>query len=131
MTVLVSGGEAVRLALLAALRADPALAGIGTEGGGEELPSLRVEAGQVTDWSTKDAVGREVRTAVTLRVSVGQAERLPGLVAVAEAAGCALGGALNGWRVASAVLLRSASFAPDPRTRAALVEHRVRVLRQP
>ncbi len=123
-----NAGEAVRQALLGALRADARLAGIGTEGGGEQLPSLRVDPPQVTDWGTKDARGREVRTSIGLRVADGQAARLPDLVAAAEAAGERLGGTLNGWRVASAVLLRSASFAPDPRTRAALIEHRVRIL---
>lgn len=123
-----SAGDAVRQALLAALRADPRLAGIGTEGGGEQLPSLRVDPPQVTDWSTKDARGREVRIGIALRVADGQAARLPELAAAAEAAGEALGGTVSGWRIASAVLLRSASFAPDPRTRAALIEHRVRVL---
>ena len=131
-----SAGEVVRAALLAALRADPRFAGIGTDGGAGEvadrqLPSLRVDAPQVADWSTKDAAGREVRTAVALRVAAGQADRLPALVAAAEGAGVALGGDLDGWRVASAVLLRSASFSPDARVRAALVEHRVRVLQAP
>lgn len=129
MSAPVPAGEAVRQALLAALRAEPRLAGIGTEaGGGEQLPSLRVDPPQVTDWSTKDARGREVRTSIALRVADGQAARLPDLIAVAEAAGEALHGAIDGWRIASAVLLRSTSFAPDPRTRAALVEHRTRIL---
>lgn len=133
MSALVSGGEAVRRALLVAIRADPLLAGLGMgEGGGDELPSVRVDPPQATDWGTKDARGREVRTSVALRVAAGQAERLPTLVAAVEAAGEGLRGDLDngaaGWRVASAVLLRSASFAPDVRTRAALVEHRMRVI---
>lgn len=129
MTSPVSGGAAVAQALLAVLRADRLLAGIGTDaGGGEQLPSLRVEAPQVTDWSTKDAAGREVRTSIALRVASGQGDRLPGLIAAAEAAGEGLSGTLSGWQVASAVLLRSASFAPEPRIRAALIEHRVRIL---
>lgn len=125
-----SGADAVRQALLDALRADPLLGPIGTDaGGGEQLPALRVDPPQATDWSTKDAVGRELRTSVALRVATGQAERLPDLVAAVEAAGEGLRGSIGGWRIASAVLLRSASFAPDARTRAALVEHRVRILK--
>lgn len=125
-----NGAEVVRRALIAALRADPLLAAIGTDaGGGEQLPSLRVDPPTAVDWSTKDATGREVRVTTALRVAAGQADRLPDLVAAVEAAGEALGGTLDGWRVASAVLLRSASFAPDSRTRAALVEHRIRILK--
>ena len=51
------------IALLAALRADPRLAAVGIDGG-EQFPALRVDPPAATDWSTKDAAGREVRTVV-------------------------------------------------------------------
>ena len=129
-----TAGEAVRRALVVALRASPAM--VAVEGLLSEptaappmtaLPSATVEDPQVGDWSTKDAIGRELRTAVTLRVAKGQAARLDAMVAAVEAAGAALSGDIGGWRVASAVLLRSRSG--DAGTmRTALVEHRVRVL---
>jgi hypothetical protein len=128
---MIDAGEAVRSALLKGLRARRELAGVeGRDGGLESsaLPRATVEPVEVTDWSAKGATGREVRTAVSLRVSKGQAMRLPMLSAAVAAAGEALGGELDGWQVASAVLLRVRTMDRADGTRIARVEHRIRVM---
>ncbi len=93
-------GEAVRSALLKALRARRELSGVeGRDGSAESraLPRLVIEPVELIDWSTKTATGREVRTAVTLRVAAGQALRLPMLSDAVARAGEGLGGDLGGW----------------------------------
>lgn len=129
---MVDAGEAVRTALLKQLRARRELGGVEGRDGGLEtsaLPRLAVEPPEVTDWSAKGMRGREVRTAVSLRVAKGQALRLPMLGDAVAAAGEALGGDLGGgWHVASAVLLRVRTADRADGTRVARVEHRVRVM---
>lgn len=126
-----SATEAVRAAMLAAMLARPEFAnvdGLRRDTSANALPQASVEAGTAGDWSTKDATGREIRAVVTIRVARGQAMRLPMMVAAAESVGSALSGNLGGWHVGSAVLVRSrSSDAPDG-TKAATVEHRIRVL---
>ncbi len=92
------------------------------------LPQVTVDDPQASDWGTKSDRGRELRTAISIRVAQGQRPRLAAMVAGAESAGEALAGDIGGWRVASAVLVRSRSFDASDGTRAALVEHRIRVL---
>ena len=126
-----SAGAAVRAALEAALRAEPGLAGVGVHGSAQpsgELP--RVELGEpgITDWSAKDWSGREVRTAVTVRVAAGQAARLGALVGAVEQVGLALGGTRDGWRVVGAALIRTRVLGEGAKGSAVLVEHRVRVV---
>lgn len=124
-----TAGAAIGAALEAALRAEPALAGVGVHRGAQPSAALpRVELGEpgVTDWGAKDWAGREVRTAVTVRAAAGQAGRLGALVGAVERAGCGLGGASGGWRVASAVLVRTRSLSEGAKGTAVLVEHRVR-----
>lgn len=126
-----SAGETVRAAIVAGLLARAEFTGIDglrRDTAANALPQARVDAGISGDWSTKDAVGREVRTVVTIRVARGQTMRLPMMVAAAEAVGSALSGDLGGWQVGSAVLARSRSFDAPDGTRAATVEHRVRVM---
>ena len=126
-----TAAESVRLALVAALGAQAAFAGVdglAHATGPTTLPQARVDDPQSSDWGAKGASGRELRTAISMRVARGQVMRLPAMIAAAEAAGEALSGDLGGWRVASAVLVRSRSFDASDGTRAALVEHRVRVL---
>lgn len=129
-----TASEAVRRALIAVLRSSAALAGAEglivaptATGPASALPSAIVDDPQTSDWGTKDRRGRELRTAVTLRVAKGQATRLDAMIAAVEAAGEALSGDVGGWSVASAVLLRSRSGDVGA-TRTALIEHRVRVL---
>ena len=126
-----SAGEMVRGALIAGLLARGEFSGIDglrRDTAANALPQASVEAGTAGDWSTKDAMGREVRAVVTIRVARGQAMRLPMMVAAAESVGTALSGDLGGWHVGSAVLVRSRSFDAADGTKAATVEHRVRVL---
>ncbi|UVO52970.1 hypothetical protein [Sphingomonas sp. SUN039] len=126
-----TAGEAVRAAVVAGMLARAEFTGIDglrRETAANALPQARVEAGVSGDWSTKDAVGREVRAVATIRVARGQAMRLPMMVAAAENVGTALSGDLGGWQVGSAVLVRSRSFDAPDGTKAATVEHRVRVL---
>ena len=126
-----TAAESVRMALVSALGAQAAF--VGVEGlqrttGRASLPQVTIDDPQSSDWGTKSARGREVRTAISMRVARGQAMRLPAMIAAAESVGEAMAGDLGGWRVASAVLLRSRSFDASDGTRPALVEHRVRVL---
>lgn len=124
-------GEAVRSALLKGLRARRELAGVEGRDGGLEtsaLPRVTVEPVEVLDWSAKGTIGRDVRTAVSLRVAKGQAMRLPVMAGAVAAAGEALGGDLEGWHVASAVLLRVRNVDRADGTRVSRVEHRVRVM---
>lgn len=126
-----SAAEAVRTALATALKGRAEFSGV--EGLRRDtapgaLPQARVEADVAADWSTKDRDGRELRTAVTIRVARGQAMRLPMMVAAAEAVGTALSGTIDGWSVGSAVLIRARSVDAPDGTRIATVEHRVRVL---
>lgn len=126
-----SASAGVRDALIAALRRRAELAGVeGLRGetGAIALPQASIDTSGSTDWGTKSARGREFRTMVSLRVSRRQEMRLPSMIAGVEAAGEGLAGDVGGWCVASAVLLRSRSFAAADGTRMATIEHRVRVL---
>jgi hypothetical protein len=124
-------GAAVHAAMIAALMARRELNDIdGRDGasGSAVLPRIVIEPGPITDWSTKDVRGREVRTIVSVRVAKGQMLRLPSLSAAIETAGTAIGGDIGGWSVGSAILLRTRVSDASDGTRTAIVEHRVRVL---
>ena len=126
-----SAGETVRAAIVAGLLARAEFAGIDglrRDTAANALPQARVETATSGDWSTKDTPGREVRVVVTIRVARGQSMRLPMMIAAAEAVGTALWGDLGGWHVGSAVMARSRSFDAPDGTKAATVEHRVRIL---
>lgn len=125
-----SAGEAVRAALVARLGAEEDLVGVAVaeaELASGVLPRIEVAEPQGVDWSAKDFRGRELRTAVTVRVAAGQRGRLGALGAAVERVGEALDGNVGGWRVASAVFLRARSVASRS-DRAVLVEHRMRVV---
>jgi hypothetical protein len=126
-----SADEVVRDALIAALAAEPAFAGVaglGLEPTAGSLPQVDVPWPLVSDWGTKSETGRELRTRVTLRVAKGQRARMPMMVAAAEAAGVSLGGIIDGWSVGSAVLMRTQISDARDGVRVARIEHRVRVL---
>ncbi len=93
-------------------------------------PYLLVDDPVLTDWSTKDQDGREVRIAV-LAKDAGQARaRARELADLVEAAIAAMPPALGGgWQVASCVLVRSRLVAEGETNVTAIVEHRVRMLR--
>ena len=124
-------GSAVVAGLIAAIGAAAELAEVPLYTGEAPAGVLpRVEVGEPIggDWSAKDWRGRELRTLVTLRLAVGQAGRLGAMRAAAEAAGEGIAGELGGWRVASAVLLRSRTIEERGGVMAVLIEHRVRVM---
>lgn len=133
-----SAGDAVHAALVARLRAEPGLAGIAVieaDPGPGVLPRIEVAQPQEIDWSAKGFRGRELRTAVTVRVAAGQRGRLGPLSEAVERVGEALDGDIGGWRVAGAVFLRarsvvdaSTSLRTGKNGAAVLVEHRVRVV---
>jgi hypothetical protein len=127
----VNAAEAVRDAMIGALQAEAVfdgVAGLGVEPGAGSLPQVEVSWPLVSDWGTKTETGRELRTFVTLRVAKGQRGRLPGLVEAAERVGASMGGAIDAWRVASAVFVRTRFAESADGNRSAQVEHRVRVL---
>lgn len=123
-------GQTVRGALINALRARPALTGVALfdeAPAANVLPRIEVTEPQGVDWSAKDFRGRELRTAVTIRVSAGQRGRIAALTGAVEQAGESLAGDIGGWRVAGAIFLRTRGVA-ERGGYAALVEHRVRVI---
>lgn len=123
--------SAVREALAAALAAAPALEAtpIRPPGAIEGLlPRIEVLEPVAADWSAKDWRGRELRTATVLRVAEGQAGRLGSLREAIEKAGEDIGGEIaGGWRIASAIFLRSRTIEESGGVRSALIEHRIRV----
>lgn len=124
---------AVQAAAVAALEAHPALsvALTGVFDGVPErqaFPYAAVADGLVSDWSTKTAIGREVRLAVTVWDDGEEATRLHQLMGQAEEAIAAIARDLPGWRVASSVFTRSLVARDPAGPWAGLVEHRVRVL---
>lgn len=128
------GGEigaaaAVRASVLARLRGVGGVNGV-WEGAGVSATVPFVLLGDVvaSDWSTKDRAGRELRVAVTVRDRGDSPARAGTLAAAVEAAVAGLPRALDGWRVASVVLIRSSVVASGKGAWAALVDHRVRVL---
>jgi len=123
-------GEAVQRAVVAAL----------TEAGGAPVfdgaparaafPYLTVGEIGTIDWSAQGADGREVRIAVTAWDEAGQAARLHGAMAAAEAAIGGIAGEIEGgWRVASVMLVRSRMVRDPVRPWAGMVDFRVRVAR--
>ncbi|SEL13620.1 Protein of unknown function [Sphingomonas palmae] len=125
----VSAAAAVRAGVLARLRGVGGVNGV-WEGAGVSAAAPFVLLGDVvaSDWSTKDAAGRELRVAVTVRDRGDSPVRAGELAAAVEAAVAGLPRALDGWRVASVVLLRSSVVASGKGAWAAMVNHRVRVL---
>ena len=128
-----SAEAAVCAGIVEALRGDAVLGE--TLNGVFEGPSARASApwaeigdALASDWGTKDWRGREVRVAVMLRDLAERPARLGMLVEAAGAAIAAMPAALDGWRVASAGLLRSRVAGEGPGRWLAVVEYRVRVL---
>ncbi|MBA3878928.1 MAG: hypothetical protein C0500_04345 [Sphingobium sp.] len=80
------------------------------------------------DWSTKDAEGRELRSLIQLRDRAETAVRLQGLACDADAAIRGMAPALDGWQIASVVLVRNRIVRSGVGQWTALIEHRVRVL---
>ena len=128
-----SGAEAVvQAAVLAALRGLDGLNGLN---GVYVAPPVKAtvpyaELGDLLsgDWSVKDRVGRELRLAVTVRDAGETPERAQALAGAIGTVIEELPRDLDGWSVASVVLVRSRVSGGPPGRWAALVEYRVRVL---
>jgi len=122
----------LRAALIAWLRADPALSPI--NGLEEEAPLsvtppwLGIAASASIDWGTKDRPGREVRIALELESRTdGAAEDAP-LLAAIERRVLDLPVFHSGFELASIRFLRSRSEARADNLRGALLEYRFRIL---
>jgi Protein of unknown function (DUF3168) len=128
--------RAVQTALVSALEAHPAIAASHIEvyDGPEPraaFPYISVTDGLVNDWSTKTAIGREFRMALTVWEEGEEAARLHDLMAHVEDAVAALPRDLPGWRVASIAFVRSFVTRDTAGPWAGLVEYRLRVLATP
>lgn len=134
-----SAGEALRMALVAAFAAEPALAGvavtarpagIGGEGAARGmLPRIEIAEAAASDWGAKGLRGRELRSAVVVRTAASQDARIAALTAAIERAGESLAGDIGGWRVASATFVRARAVGSE-RERAMLIEHRFRMIEE-
>jgi len=126
-----NAGHCVRDALVAAItkrRELQGISGLTGEAGASVLPQISVTISETGDWSTKTALGRDVRLLTSIRVARGQRQRLPTITNAIEVEGAALGGVLGAWSVASAQLVRTRTVDTVDGTITAQIEHRVRVL---
>jgi hypothetical protein len=126
---------AVQRAAVAALGAHPGLSA--TLSGVFDRPAPRtpfpyvsVADGLSSDWSTKTALGREVRLALTVWDDGEEPSRIQALVGQVEEALVALPRDLPGWRIASNIFLRSIIARNAAGPWAGLVEQRIRLLSQ-
>ena len=94
------------------------------------FPYISVADGLTSDWSTKTAIGREIRLALTVWDDDEEASRLHSLTGHVEDAIAAMPRDLPGWRIASLVFLRSVVVRDIGGPWAGLIEHRVRMLAQ-
>jgi Protein of unknown function (DUF3168) len=125
--------QAVQTAAISALQAHPALAlaltgvydGPPPRAG---FPYILVGDGVSSDWSTKTAIGREIRLALTVWDDGEEATRLHTLIGHVEDAIAGVARDVPGWRVASLVFLRSMIVRDAAGPWAGLVEYRIRVL---
>ena len=93
------------------------------------FPYVSLTDGTNSDWSTKSAMGREVRVALTVWDDGENPARLHGLMADVETAVSTIERDLDGWRVASIAFVRSVIARDADGPWAGLVEHRVRVMK--
>jgi hypothetical protein len=89
-------------------------------------PYVSVAGGLSSDWSTKTALGREVRLALTVWDDGEEPTRLQALVGQVEEEDVARD--LPGWRIASNIFLRSVIARDAAGPWAGLVEQRIRLL---
>jgi hypothetical protein len=123
----------LRAALLAWLRADPALA-TSLNSLTEEAPPrasppwLGIAASASADWSVKDAAGREVRVALELHLRGDDPASGASLTKAIEGRIAALPKLQDGFEVVSTMFLRSRVEQRPGNLRAALLEYRFRLL---
>jgi hypothetical protein len=124
---------ALRSAVIAWLRADPALSTL-LNTVTEEAPSrtappwLAIVASASADWSTKDRAGREVRLALELHCRGDDPASAAETAAAIEARVEALPRVLPGLEVATVTFLRARAEQRPGNTRAVLFEYRLRLL---
>ncbi|TSB01388.1 DUF3168 domain-containing protein [Sphingorhabdus contaminans] len=127
---------ALQSAIVAALQAHPVLSAelSGIYDGPPPravFPYLAIGDALVTDWSTKTAIGKEIRLPLTLWDNGDDAARMSDLMTHVEAAIAALPREIPGWHVGSVAFLRSMIVRDAAGPWAALVEHRIRMLAVP
>lgn len=122
----------LRAALIAWLRADPALVGINAIEEEAPLsatpPWLGIAASASIDWGTKDRAGREVRIALELESRTDMTAEDAPLLGAVERRVLGLPPFQPGFELASIRFLRSRSEARADNLRAALLEYRFRIL---
>ncbi len=123
----------LRAALLAWLRADPALASnlnIVTEEAPVRAhpPWLGIAASASSDWSAKDRIGREVRIALELHCRGDDPATAADLVQAIEARIVSLPRDHSGLTLVTAQFLRARAEQRASNTRAVLLEYRFRIL---
>ena len=122
----------LRAALIAWLRADPALASINAMEEEAPLsvtpPWLGIAASAGTDWGTKDRAGREIRIALELESYTDATAGDSSLLSAIERRVLDLPPFQPGFELASIRFLRSRSEARTDNRRAALLEYRFRIL---
>ena len=124
--------QALQRALVATLRATPFLpvpTGIYDGPPVEAVcPFIVISDGTTSDWSTKDARGREHRLSIVIWDDGRTPARLHNLLAQAEDAIEAMPRALDGHAIASLVLLRSRVVRDPDGPWAGRLDYRVRTL---
>lgn len=124
---------ALRSALIAWLKADPALSAQLNSVSEEvperaALPWLGIAASASADWSAKEVTGREIRTAFELHCRGDRPDTAGDLVRAIEARIAALPPAQSGFRIVTAQFLRARSERRSGGVRAVLLEYRFRTL---
>lgn len=128
-------GIAVQAALVAAMRAEPAIKGLTAVFDAapvrSALPYAVIEEPVVADWSAVGVEGREARIAVTFHDAGERPARIRPMLAEAEARVLELvrGDISEGWRVVGVSLLRSRVVAAKGERWVGTAEFRVRVWR--
>ena len=121
----------LRAALIAWLRADPALATINAIEEEAPLsatpPWLGIAASAGVDWGTKDRAGREIRVALELQTHTDLTAGDAGLLSAIERRVLDLPPFHPGFELASIRFLRSRSEARADNRRGALLEYRFRL----
>lgn len=123
----------LRTALIGWLAADAVLAaelnGIAEEAPSRTaLPWLALAASASADWSTKTALGREVRVALELHCRGDRADAAAALVAAIEARVLRLPPAQPDYTVIAIQFIRARAEQRPSNTRAILFEYRFRLL---
>lgn len=122
----------LRTALIAWLRADPALAPLNAVNEEAPLratpPWLGIAASASADWSVKDRAGREVHIALELHCRGDDPAPAGTLAGAVEARIEAMPRAQPGFAIANARFLRARSERRPGNARAILIEYRFRML---